>query len=82
MSYFYFIRSDTLSNIKIKHEAQRKNFIRGYLIVNGRAAAQQNHLGTDESDEEVLMDGSPVRFGDAMRKIKRGVCITARQFTL
>lgn len=38
----------------------------GNLIVNGRTAAEQNHLGTDESDEEVLMDGSPVRFWDAM----------------
>lgn len=36
--------------------------------MNGRAAAEQNHLGTDQSDEQVLMDGCPVRFGDTMDK--------------
>lgn len=34
--------------------------------MNGRAAAEQNHLGADQSDEQVLMDGCPVRFGDTM----------------
>lgn len=37
-----------------------------YLIVNGWAAAEQNHLGTDKSDEQVLMDGRPVRFGNTV----------------
>lgn len=37
-----------------------------YLIVNGWAAAEQNHLGTDKSDEQVLMDRCPVRFGNTV----------------
>lgn len=39
--------------------------------MDGRAAAEQNHLGTDESDEEVLVDRSPVRFWDAMIELKK-----------
>lgn len=57
--------------LKLNVKLKRKKTLHAlfcYLIVNGRAAAQQNHLGTDESDEEVLMDGSPVRFRDAMTK--------------
>lgn len=37
-----------------------------YLIMNGWAAAEQNHLGTDKSDKQVLMDRRPVRFGNTV----------------
>lgn len=56
----------------MKKKKNIHNNICCYLIVNGRTAAEQNHLGTDESDEEVLMDGSPVRFWDAIIEQKEG----------
>lgn len=48
-----------------------------YLIMNGWTAAEQNHLGTDQSDEQVLMDGRPVRFGNT---VGRGVKSDGRRF--
>lgn len=32
-----------------------------HLVVNGWATAQQNHLGKDQCNKQVLMDGRPVR---------------------
>lgn len=39
-----------------------------YLVVNGGATAKQNHLSTYQRNEEVLMNGRPVRFGDTVNR--------------
>ena len=36
--------------------------------MNGGAAAEQNHLRADQSNEQVLMDGRPVGFGDTVNR--------------
>lgn len=70
---FYYIQSDTSSHTKLNMKRKEKPspHICCYLIVNGRTAAEQNHLGTDQGDEEVLMDGRPVRLWDAVIEKKK-----------